>query len=330
MENSTSATPSPSRATAGLPLRHGVSASVVVLPTSRQPQWPTLLAALCARLPTIPRATWQQRMAKGLVVDAGGQALQPDSPCHGGQRVHYWREVVGEVPIPFEHTLLLQDAHLVVADKPHFLPVTPGGPHVAETLLARLRVQLDLPDLTPLHRIDRETAGLVAFAVRPQDRDAYHRLFRERQVHKVYEAVAPWRAGLTLPLVHSSHLREDPERFYLTQEVPATEAQHLGLAPNSTTHIHLLARHGAHALYRLHPISGRRHQLRVHMAALGAPILNDLFYPDVLSTPHQGQDFTQPPLQLLARELSFSDPVTGQQRVFQSGLQLAAAGPPPI
>ena len=301
-----------------LPLRHGVSASVVVLPTSRQPQWPTLLDALCARLPTIGRATWQQRMANGLVVDAWGQALLPDSPCHGGQRVHYWREVVGEVPLPIEHTVLFQDAHLVVADKPHFLPVTPGGPHVAETLLARLRVQLDLPDLTPLHRIDRETAGLVAFAVRPQDRDAYHRLFRDRQIHKVYEAVAPWRAGLTLPLVHSSHLREDPEHFYLTQEVPATEAQRLGLTPNSTTHIQLLARHGAHALYQLHPISGKRHQLRVHMAALGVPILNDLFYPDVRSTPTQGQDFSQPALQLLARELAFQDPVTGEARRFVS------------
>lgn len=315
--------------TGPLPLRHGVSASVVVLPTSRQPlPWPTLLDALAARLPTISRTTWQQRMANGLVVNADGQPLAADSPCHSGQRVHYWREVVSEVPIPFEHTVLFQDEHLVVTDKPHFLPVTPGGPHVAETLLARLRVQLGLPDLTPLHRIDRETAGLVAFAVRPQDRDAYHRLFRERQVHKVYEAVAPWRADLALPLVHSSHLREDPERFFLTQEVPATEAQHLGLAPNSTTHIHLLARHGEHALYQLHPISGRRHQLRVHMAALGVPILNDLFYPDVRSTPSQGQDFSQPALQLLARSLAFTDPVTAQQRVFQSGLQLAAICPP--
>lgn len=314
--------------TGPLPLHHGVSASVAVLPTSRQPlPWPTLLDALAARLPTIGRDVWRQRLAAGLVVDAQGQPLAADSPPLGGQRVHYWREVVGEVPIPFEHTVLFQDAHLVVADKPHFLPVTPGGPHVAETLLARLRVQLNLPDLTPLHRIDRETAGVVAFAVRPADRDAYHRLFRERQAHKVYEAVAPWRADLALPRVHSSHLREDPERFFLTQEVPATEAQRLGLTPNSTTHIHLLARHGEHALYQLHPISGRRHQLRVHMAALGAPILNDLFYPHVRSTPSQGQDFSLPALQLLARSLAFTDPVTGEARHFVSQCQLSATMP---
>lgn len=315
-----------------IPMRDGVSASSLALPCLRRIPWATVLQALTELLPAVSAAEWAERMTTGQVLDEQGQPVPPDSPYVKGQRVYYWRELPDEQPIPFSHTVLHRCEHLVVADKPHFLPVTPGGRFVKETLLVRLKRELDLPTLSPLHRLDRETAGVVAFCVRPQDRDAYQRLFRERQVHKVYEAVAPWHPGLTFPLTRSSHLREDPERFYRMQEVSADEAERLGLAPNSTTRVELLqhtaadAANAPQALYRLHPISGKRHQLRVHMAALGLPIANDQFYPEVLKAPGEWEDFNTPPLQLLGRELAFADPVTGEPRCFVSrqNLQLSA------
>jgi tRNA pseudouridine32 synthase/23S rRNA pseudouridine746 synthase len=305
-------------------MRDGVSASSLALPCLRRIPWATVHQALAELLPAVSAAQWAERMATGQVLDEQGQPVPPEAPYVKGQRVYYWRELPDEQAIPFQHTLLHRCEHLVVADKPHFLPVTPGGRFVKETLLVRLKRELDLPTLSPLHRLDRETAGVVAFCVRPQDRDAYQRLFRERQVHKVYEAVAPWHPGLAFPLTRSSHLREDPERFYRMQEVSADEAARLGLAPNSTTRIELLQHRAAdaRALYRLHPISGKRHQLRVHMAALGLPLVNDQFYPEVLKAPGEWEDFHTPPLQLLGRELGFTDPVTGEQRHFTSRQKL--------
>ncbi len=301
--------------TTPLPVRHGVSASCLVLPSSRQPLWPSLLDALAERLPHIDRATWAQRLARGDVVDAQGQPLRADSPCASGQRVHYWRHVADEPDLPFAHTVLYQDAHLVVADKPHFVPVTPSGPYVQSSLLVRLKRELGLPDLSPLHRIDRDTAGLVVFAVRPADRNAYQALFRDRQVHKVYEAVAPrptppWRG----PQVRRSRLVED-EAFFCMREAAGE--------PNSETHLQWLADVPTSdlSLYRLEPVTGKRHQLRVHMAALGLPIAHDVFYPTVTRGPTEPDDHHRP-LQLLARSLAFTDPINGEERRFESGLRL--------
>ena len=308
--------------TAPIPLRNGVSASCLVLPSSRQPLWPTVLDALAARLPAVTHTEWQRRLDAGDVLDAQGQPLRADSPCHSGMRLYYWRHVPDEPAVPFAHAVLYQDAHLVVADKPHGLPVVPGGRYVQHTLLARLKRELDLPDLTPLHRIDRETAGLVVLGIRPAERGAYQRLFRERTIRKTYEAVAPLPAGLPAApapphwqTTRTSHLREDPAQFFRMQEAAESE----GLPPNSTTHCTLLTADQAlnQGLYLLEPVTGKRHQLRVHMAALGLPLVGDAFYPTVLRGPDEADDFANP-LQLLARSLAFDDPVTGQQRVFVS------------
>jgi len=303
-------------------LRGGVSPSCLALPRVRRSPWPTVLDHLAERLPRIGRDQWQARMAAGVVLDEHGQPLAPDAPYAGGQRVYYWRELPEEPPIPFEAKVVFEDEHLLVADKPHFLPVTPGGRYVRETLLVRLKAQRGLPDLSPVHRIDRETAGLVLLCKRAQDRDAYQALFRQRQVHKVYHAVAPHQAALTGPLLHRSHLREDEQAFYRMRQARPEE----GLAPNSQTEIHLRQRLGELALYELRPHTGKRHQLRVHLWALGAPIVGDQFYPEVRRGPDEPEDFAQP-LQLLAREMAFTDPLTGQHRVFESRLQLALAGP---
>ena len=299
-------------------MRDGVSPSCVALPRVRQSPWPLLIDHLVERLPRIPRAEGVDRMQAGSVLDEDGQPLPPDAPYVGGARVYYWRTLQQEDPIPFEAAVLFEDEHLVVADKPHFLPVTPGGRYVRETLLVRLKAQLALADLSPLHRIDRETAGLVLLSKRPQDRDAYQALFRQRRVDKVYEAVAPWREDLSFPLTRQSHILEDEQAFYRMREARPEE----NLPPNSETRIECVRREGDRALYRLHPVSGKRHQLRVHMHGLGLPIEGDQFYPVVRRGPEEPEDFVEP-LQLLARAIAFTDPVTGQPRHFVSAQQLA-------
>ena len=298
-------------------MRDGVSPSCLALPRLREVPWTSLLDYLAHRLPRMGHAEWQQRMVQGLVVGEDGQPLAPDAPYVSGARVYYWRDLPQEQAIPFEATVLFEDDHLVVADKPHFLPVTPGGRYVKETLLVRLKAQLHCPDLSPLHRIDRETAGLVLLSKRPQDRDAYQRLFSERRVDKGYEAIAPSRADIHFPLTRTSHILEDEQAFYRMREARPDE----GLAPNSETHITLAERRGDWALYRLHPISGKRHQLRVHMWGLGLPLLGDQFYPTVRRAPGETEDFAEP-LRLLAHTIAFTDPVTGQGRQFTSGRTL--------
>ena len=240
----------------------------------------------------------------------GGAPLAVDAPYRLGAEIRYFREVADEAAIPFQETLLHVDAHLVVADKPHFLPVTPAGGHVRETLLARLVQRLGNPDLVPLHRIDRDTAGLVLFSADPATRDAYQSLFRQRRIHKRYEAIAPALPDLAFPLLHASRL-EAGEPFFRMREVDG--------APNSETRIDVIERAGDSWRYALEPVTGRKHQLRVHMAALGAPIRNDRLYPEL--TPVAADDYARP-LQLLARALAFVDPLTGAERRFESRLQL--------
>jgi tRNA pseudouridine32 synthase/23S rRNA pseudouridine746 synthase len=294
---------------ASVPAQQGVSASCVTLPPFKTPPWATVLDFLHHRMPAIAHADWAQRLAQGRVLMENGEALALDAPYVGGTRVYYYRDVPDEAPIPFEETVLFQDAHLVVADKPHFLPVTPGGRYVRQTLLVRLQQRLGLPQLAPLHRIDRETAGLVLFAVQPGERGAYHALFSGRTMDKTYEAIAPHLPDLNVPLTRRSRIEEDPERFFRMVEAVGE--------PNSETRIEQTEISGAWARYRLSPVTGKRHQLRVHMNALGAPIAGDQLYPQVLHGPDDAEDFTKP-LLLLARAMAFTDPVTGMARRFES------------
>ncbi|CAM3311847.1 RluA family pseudouridine synthase [Polaromonas hydrogenivorans] len=298
---------SPLAAHGGLPTKRGVSPSCVGLPAGA---WPTFTDFLVERFPAITRQTWLERMAAGLVADEFGMAVTPERPYRGHMRLYYYRALPVEPRIPFEATVLFQDEHLVVADKPHFLPVTPSGHYLQETLLVRLKNQLRLDSLIPIHRIDRETAGLVLFSVRPAERDAYQALFRRHEVVKHYEAVACWRPDLQFPLRRKTRIVED-EPFFRQREVPGE--------PNSETLIDLLEIRGQRALYALSPVTGKKHQLRVHMNALGMPICNDRMYPPVEPTP---EDDYALPLQLLARSIAFADPLTGQPRRFESRLGL--------
>ena len=289
--------------------RGGLDASAVALPGSGP--WPGVLDYLAWRLPALDRAAWAARMAAGEVLDESGQPLPPDTPFLRNTRVWYYRHVDAEPQLHEQETVLFQDDWLVVADKPHHMPVVPGGRYVRNSLLVRLRERLQLPDLSPLHRFDRETAGRLVFAVQAHTRPAYQALFRERSVHKTYEAVAPWRVDLPLPHVQRSRLA--PVEGFFTMHEVAGEA-------NSETRIELVERHGPMARYRLAPVTGKRHQLRAHMNALGLPLLGDRFYPAVL--PADMPDDPQRPLQLLAQALAFTDPFTGEARRFESQRRL--------
>ncbi|MES2682276.1 MAG: pseudouridine synthase [Pseudomonadota bacterium] len=289
------------------PLRNGLAASRLQLPAG---PWPTVLDALSALFPRVPHGDWQQRFERGLVLDAEGQALALDAPCREGALIQYYREVPAETPIPFTETVLYADAHLVVADKPHFLPVTPAGGFVEHTLLTRLISRLGNADLVPLHRIDRTTAGLVLFSAHPDSRAAYQALFRERRISKRYEALAAPLPQHRFPLTRSSRIVEG-EPFFRMQEAAGT--------PNCETRIEVIEKGERLWRYALHPVTGKKHQLRVQMAALGAAIHNDEFYPDL--QPRMEGDYRQP-LQLLAQGLSFTDPLTGEARAFSSRLAL--------
>ncbi|CAN5639294.1 RluA family pseudouridine synthase [soil metagenome] len=294
-----------------LPAKNGVGASCVALPPG---EWPTILDFLVQQFPAIARAEWVARMERGDVLDAQGALLRPGTAYRPRARVYYYRDLPQEPRIPFEETVIFQDEYLVVADKPHFLPVTPAGRYLQETLLVRLKRRLGIEALAPVHRIDRETAGLVLLAIRPETRDAYSGLFRDRAVHKTYEAIAPFRSDLALPMVYRSRLVEG-ESFMTMREEPG-EA-------NSETRMEVMEQQGYLARYRLQPHTGRRHQLRVQMAALGIPIVNDQMYPKLQPEAAQGEaaDYSRP-LKLLAQSLIFTDPVTGEQRQFESALQL--------
>lgn len=286
------------------PARH--QASTLSLPPGN---WGTVLDCLCAHFKAIDREQWLDRIARGRVLDAEGQPITVELAYRQGLRIHYFREVPNERPIPFHEQILYADEHLVVADKPHFLPVTPTGEYVEHTLLRRLIQRLDNPHLVPLHRIDRHTAGLVLFSANPASRSAYQQLFPTRRIDKRYEAIARALPEHHYPLTHRSRL-EHGEPFFRMREVPGQA--------NSETRVEVGEQGEEYWRYILHPISGKTHQLRVHMTALGASIRHDPFYPQINGDP----DDYQRPLQLLAQSVRFADPLSGVAREFVSGLRL--------
>ena len=272
-----------------------------------------LLDWLCERFPRIPRSVWQRRMAEGLVSTADGQTLSSDAPFVAHQRVAYFREVEGEPTATQEIDIIHLDDHLVVADKPPFMPVTPGGRFVKGCLLYRLEAQLGLEGLSPIHRLDRGTSGLVMLSRSAEVRSVYGGLFARNTLERVYEAVAAvaeppeersWR-------VESRIVPGTP--FFRMQEVAGTS--------NAFTVITLQDWHGGWGRFELRPESGKTHQLRLHMASLGWPIWGDRLYPQLL--PETADDLTQP-LALVARRLSFDDPMGGRHRVFESRLRPAS------
>ena len=291
----------------------GISSSMVYLPAGQEHA--CLLDFFITNFPHIDRGEWEARFAEGLVMTQEGDAVAARDPYLPNTHLQYFRRLAREPEIPFEEAILFQDEHILVADKPHFLPVTPSGLYLHQTLLNRLKKKTGIQELSPIHRIDRDTAGLVIFSVNPNQRAQYQNLFRDRSVKKVYEAVAPYSKELVnkLPMTYRSRL-EESEHFLQMQEVEG-EA-------NADTLIELLEVNKPWARYRLTPGSGKKHQLRCHLNSLGIPIHHDQIYP--ILTPYQEYDLDfSKPLQLLAKEIHFKDPVTEQERSFMSQRVLA-------
>ncbi|MGW2520300.1 RluA family pseudouridine synthase [Streptomyces sp. NPDC001617] len=294
-----------------LPQRDGVDPVRVKLPQGAA--WATVRDHLVDRL-AAGADVIDGMLDAGLIVDADGCPVPRDMAYVPGMFVWFHRELRYEVPVPFALNVVYRDEHIVVVDKPHFLATTPRGSHVTETALARLRRELGLPTLGAAHRLDRLTAGLVLFTVRPAERGAYQSLFRDRLIAKEYEAVAPYDRALALPRTVRSRI---------VKERGVMAAREVEGEPNAVSDVELLEqRDDGLARYRLRPRTGQTHQLRVHMRTLGVPILGDPLYP-VVTGPVADDDFRRP-LQLLARVLEFTDPVTGHEHRFVSPRVLQA------
>jgi tRNA pseudouridine32 synthase / 23S rRNA pseudouridine746 synthase len=278
---------------APLPVRDGLGPARVRL------RGGPVLAELTARFGEPARA----KVLAGEVVDADGGLVDAATVLPAGASVYLYRELPEEVAVPFDIPVLYQDADIVVVDKPHFLATMPRGRHVAQTALVRLRRELRMPELSPAHRLDRLTAGVLLFTSRRELRGAYQTLFARGLVAKTYLARAPIDPDLELPRVVRSRIIKRRGHLQAVSE-PGV--------PNAETLVELAAPDGP---YRLTPRTGRTHQLRVHMASLGVPIAGDPLYPNVIDVP--ADDFSTP-LQLLAQRIEFDDPLTGRHREFVS------------
>ncbi len=291
-----------------LPVKNGVSPTRLWLPTGG---WKTMCDFLVEKFPHVEVGQFHARFRRREIRLANGQFLTVDSPYYSGTHLFFYRELENEIPIPFKERVIYQDENILVADKPHFLPVAPSGNYLHETLLVRLRRSLDLPELELCHRLDRETAGVILLTKRQSVSAYYNKLFSKRMIKKCYHAIAP-ASDILFPVVHRSRLVPGTP-FFRMREVD-------GLV-NSETHINLIESRGTNCLYRLVPVTGKKHQLRVHLAGLQIPIKNDRFYPKLMMEKNATNNYVSP-LQLLAKSLSFVDPFSKNTCYFESQFSL--------
>ncbi len=284
--------------------------STITLPATVAPGT-TILDFLIRAFPHVSPAEWATRLREGKVTDDRGNPITADTPCTPARRIRYYREVQNEPAIPFAESILFRNDEILIADKPHFLPVTPGGRFVNECLLNRLRTSTGITDLAPMHRLDRETAGLVLFSVNRKTRGLYHDLFMHGKADKTYEALATLEQLPTERQWTVENRIERGEPRFRMKIVP-------GIV-NARSVVHLLEISGNRGRFRLHPLTGKTHQLRLHLSSLGFGIVNDRVYP--VLQPERDDDLGQP-LQLIAKELRFSDPLTGEDREFFSEREL--------
>ena len=284
--------------------------SVVTMPRAEKP-YPSLLAFLSGRFPAISREIWEKRIEEGKVLDQKGERLTLETEYVPLRRVFYFREVSKEPFIPFAEKILFLDDEILVACKPHFLPVTPGGRYVDECLLNRLRSSTGMEELAPLHRIDRGTAGIVLFSVNRKSRGDYAGLFLNGQVEKTYQAIAACHPLQKTGSWNVENRIERGEQGFRMKAVPGKA--------NARSVINLVEVNGEMARFTLQPQTGKTHQLRLHMSGLGFGILNDRYYPELQA---ETEDNFAAPLQLLAQELRFKDPLSGRNREFRSERKL--------
>jgi tRNA pseudouridine32 synthase / 23S rRNA pseudouridine746 synthase len=284
-------------------IKEGVSQSRLVLPAG---EWPLLIDYLVERFNTLPREELLRRMQCGEIIGDKGELLLLNELFTPYRRIFYYRQVPSEKRIPFVESIVFEDEQILVADKPPFLTVLPAGKHLQETLLVRLRKSTGIDSLVPMHRIDRETSGLVMFTKVAATRGLYQSLFDAKAIEKIYEAIAPTSTRHTFPMRYQSRI-EVSAAFMQMQEIDG--------APNTCTVIECIETQGALSKYRINLETGKKHQIRIHFSSLGMPIVNDQIYP--VLQPADSDDYAKP-LKLLAKSISFTDPITRRRRYFES------------
>ncbi|KXP00123.1 pseudouridine synthase [Tsukamurella pseudospumae] len=300
-----------------MPLRDGVDPTRLVI--AEEEAGRTLGEVLEARFPGTSEYVARES-AHGCVLGSDGAPLAPSTPVTARQAVWMYRELPDEVDVPFAMPILFEDERIVVVDKPHFLATMPRGARVVQSALVRLRRELGEPLLSPAHRLDRLTAGVLLFTRDPAVRGAYQQLFATGSARKEYTALAPIREDLELPAVVESRIEKTPGIM---------RAYEVDGPMNARSHVELEAelpdgRGGTVGRYRLRPETGKTHQLRLHMSGLGAPILGDPLYPQAREV--VDGDFSDP-LRLLARRLAFVDPIDGAERAYASLRELTVVNP---
>jgi tRNA pseudouridine32 synthase/23S rRNA pseudouridine746 synthase len=270
----------------------------------------TILDHLIAYFPHVSEAEWRERVRSGKVMLENGSPVDESTPWRIDLLVLYSREVRDEKPFAGREAIVYRDENIIVVDKPHGIPVVPSGAVVNESLLRRLIASTGIEEISPVHRLDRETAGLVVFAIRRESRGAYQKLFADRRIEREYLAVAPVENEPTVRRWSVSN-RLDVEEPWFRMRIVDGE-------PNAGTEIELIELRNGRGLFRLRPLTGKKHQLRIHMASIGYPIENDPYYPVLLDDRYD----LDPPMQLLASGLRFLDPVSGREMDFRSGLAL--------
>ena len=280
--------------------------SIVTMPNTEKP-YPSILTFLSRKFPGISPEIWEKRISEGKVHDEKAQRITLDTEYIPLNRIFYYREVCTEPFIPFTEKILFIDDEILVACKPHFLPVTPGGRYVDECLLYRLRASTGIEDLVPLHRIDRETAGIVLFSVNKKSRGLYGTLFMNGLVEKTYQAISACQPLQETAVWDVENRIERGEPWFRMKTVPGRV--------NARSVIDLVEVKGESARFILRPQTGKTHQLRIHMSGLGFGILNDRYYPELQA---EREDNFDTPLQLVAHMLRFKDPLSGRYREFAS------------
>ncbi|RLV58770.1 pseudouridine synthase [Parashewanella curva] len=268
----------------------------------------TVLEFLSDKYPQIGKAQWLKRMTEGKVHWQDKTLITTDNLCRPTARVYYYREVEQETPIPFKEQIIFENDNILVVNKPHFLPVAPGGKYINECLVSRLRASTGIETITPAHRLDKDTAGLILLTKRPEIRAIYHNLFRDGAIKKRYQAFArvPAETQQQFDLQGKLHWTV---KNRLQKSNPSFVMEIVEGEPNSHSEISLLEINEGIGRFELEPVTGKTHQLRMHMMSLGMPILNDAFYPKLKDK--EKPDFHNP-LKLIAYKLSFIDPLTDQ------------------
>ncbi|MDD5757522.1 MAG: pseudouridine synthase [Desulfobulbaceae bacterium] len=284
--------------------------SKVTLPKI-EPPYPSVFSFLVARFPQVSPEIWQQRFEQGKVLNDRRLPIAAHTPYIPQQKIYYFREQSQEPVVPFAESILFQNDEILVACKPHFLPVIPSGPYVNECLLGRLQRKTGILDLAPIHRIDRETAGVVLFSTKKQNRGVYHDLFMHGAAEKTYQALCHYPEA------------QQQQQWLIENRIevgsPWFRVKTANGPINSRTRITLKEARGEKGHFLLQPITGKKHQLRLHLSGLGFGIINDRYYPNLL--PKRDDDFDKP-LQLIAQALQFDDPITGKRMEFQSERKL--------